>query len=239
LLNERFDDVEFRLEASRNYAAYNRKLLAGRFDFAIANPYQTLQGLERGYRVIGKMADDDQFRGIILVRRDSGIERVEQLRGKRIGFPAPTALAATMLPQWFLQQNGLDVRRDIEALYVGSQESAIMNLYLGNVAAAATWSVPWKALLEERPELGRALTIRWVTTTLTNNSVMARADIPREHVLKVASTLFELNGHARGRGILARMAISAYEPATDESYAPVRRFLARFNREVRPLEVAR
>jgi phosphonate transport system substrate-binding protein len=237
LLNEQFDDVEFRVEASRSYAAYNRKLNAGKFDFAIPNPYQTLQALQHGYRVIGKMADDDRFRGIILVRRDSGITHLAQLKGEKVGFPAPTALAATMMPQWFLHQHGLDVGRDYEALYVGSQESSIMNVYLGNVAAAATWPTPWKVLLEERPELEQALKVRWVTDALPSNAVIVRTDIASAHVLKVAHILFDLNNHERGRKILSRMAISGYVPASDETYEPVRQFLARFSRELRPLAV--
>lgn len=237
LLNEQFDDVEFRVEASRSYAAYNRKLNAGKFDFAIPNPYQTLQALQHGYRVIGKMADDDRFRGIILVRRDSGITHLAQLKGEKVSFPAPTALAATMMPQWFLHQHGLDVGRDYEALYVGSQESSIMNVYLGNVAAAATWATPWKALLEERPELEQALKVRWVTDSLPSNAVIVRSDIPAAHVLKVAHILFDLANHERGRQILSRMGVTGYVPASDQTYAPVRQFLARYSRELRPLAV--
>jgi phosphonate transport system substrate-binding protein len=239
LLGEQFEDVEFRVEASRNYSAYNRKLYDGEFDFAIPNPYQTVQALKHGYRVIGKMADDDRFRGIILVRRDSGIERLEQLRGRKVSFPAPTALAATMMPQWFLHRQGLDVARDYQPVYVGSQESSIMNVYLGNVAAAATWPTPWRGLLAERPELEKALKVRWVTDSLPSNSVMVREDVPRDHVLRVARTLFALSSHERGRRMLENMAITGYVPASDATYESVQRFLERFERELRPLEAER
>lgn len=237
LLGEELDGVTFILEASRNYAAYNEKLYGGKFDFAIPNPYQTVMALRHGYRVIGKMADDDRFRGIILVRRDSGIESVAELKGKTISFPAPTALAGTMMPQWYLQQHGLDVQRDIESLYVGSQESSIMNVYLGNVAAGATWPPPWQALSEERPELQRELRVFRVTESLPNNSVMVNTDVPGEHVLAVARVLFSLQEHERGRALLSRMAITGFVPAGDETYRPVEEFLQKFNREVRPVEV--
>jgi len=236
LASERVDGVEFVLEASRNYAAYNEKLYAGKFDFAIPNPYQTVIALRHGYRVIGKMADDDRFRGIILVRRDSGIDKLSQLKGKKVSFPAPTALAATMMPQMYMQQRGLDVRADIDSVYVGSQESSILNVYLGNVAAGATWPPPWQAMLKERPELEKALKVRWVTDPLPNNSVMVRSDIPAEHALAFAHTLFNLNKSERGRRILDDMAITGFAPASSETYQPVVEFLSRFNREVRPLE---
>ena len=103
------------------------------------------------------MGDDNKFAGIILVRRDSGINKLSDLKGKKVSYPARTALAATMMPQYYFQTHGLDVNRDIENLYVGSQESSIMNVYLGNVAAGATWPMqnPWVPP-EKRPSVTSA-----------------------------------------------------------------------------------
>ena len=47
--------VHFRLEASRNYEAFDKKLYSGHFDFAMPNPYQTVLSLKHGYHVFGKM----------------------------------------------------------------------------------------------------------------------------------------------------------------------------------------
>ena len=102
------------------------------------------------------MGNDEMFRGIILVRKDSGIRKVTDLKGKKVSYPAPTALAATMMPQYYLHTHGIDVNRDIENLYVGSQESSIMNVLRGHVAAGATWSVPWKIFQQENPRDGSA-----------------------------------------------------------------------------------
>ena len=138
-INAAIPGVHLKLEASHNYKKFNKKLYSGHFDFAMPNPYQTILSLKHGYRVFGKMGDDKDFRGIILVRKDSGIRTVSDLKGKKVAYPAPTALAATMMPQYFLFTHGIDVNRDIESLYVGSQESSIMNVVLGHVAAGATW----------------------------------------------------------------------------------------------------
>lgn len=232
-LDRHIPGVDFRVEASRNYAAYNEKLFAGEFHFSLPNPYQTIESLEHGYRVFGKMGDDENFRGIILVRKDSGIEQVSDLKGKAVSYPAPSALAATMLPQYYLYTQGLDVMHDIDNRYVGSQESSIMNVFLGHTAAAATWPPPWRALSRERPELAEQLVVKWQTDPLPNNSLVVREDIPREIVDRVAALLFDLHNHAEGREMLARMELSRFEPASNETYQPVRDFVENFTREVR------
>ncbi|HEY8034769.1 MAG TPA: phosphate/phosphite/phosphonate ABC transporter substrate-binding protein [Methylobacter sp.] len=235
-INANIPEADFTLEASRNYEEFDKKLYSGHFDFAMPNPYQTVNSLKHGYRVFGKMADDDDFRGIILVRRDSGINTVADLKGKAVSYPAPTALAATMMPQYYLHTHGININRDIENRYVGSQESSIINVLRGHVAAGATWPVPWKTFSKENPQLAEQLEVKWQTEPLQNNGWVVRKDLPAELANKFASLLFNLDQHEQGREMLARIPVTRFEPANDDSYGPVQAFIATFIKTVRPLE---
>ncbi|MDD5304584.1 MAG: PhnD/SsuA/transferrin family substrate-binding protein [Elusimicrobia bacterium] len=217
-----------RLEASRSYEEFDKKLYARRFDFALPNPYQTVNALRHGYRVFGKMGDDGSFRGIILVRKDGGIAKVSDLKGKTVSFPAPTALAATMMPLYYLHTHGLDARRDIRRLFSGSQESSMMNVYLRKSAAGATWPPPWEAFQKSNPGFARELVVRWETPPLVNNALVARDDVPEALVDAFAQALFGLHADAEGRRLLAALPLTRFEPAGEETYAPVVAFLRRY-----------
>ena len=234
-LSKNIDGVSFKIEASRNYAAYDKKLYSRKFDFALPNPFQTVNSLKHGYIVFGKMADDENFRGIFLVRKDSNIKEVTDLKGHAVSFPAPTALAATMMPQYYLQQHGLNVMKDIDIKYVGSQESSIMNVMLGNTKAGATWPPPWRALSKERPELAKELMVIWQTSHLPNNSLVVRDDIDKNIVIKVKELLLNLHKNQQEKKWLAKMELSKFEDATNDTYKPVISFLKKFDKEVRPI----
>ncbi|MCK9200018.1 MAG: phosphate/phosphite/phosphonate ABC transporter substrate-binding protein [Gallionella sp.] len=235
-INRHIEGAHFTLEASRNYEEFEKKLYAGQLDFALPNPYQTVNSLKHGYHVFGKMGDDHNFTGIWLVRRDSGIRKVSDLKGKKVSYPAKTALAATMMPQYYLHTHGIDVNKDVENLYVGSQESSIMNVYLGQVAAGATWPIPWMLFQQQQPEKAAQLEKIWETEPLINNGLVARNDMPPELVERVAVLLSTLHENEEGRALLARLPISRFERANDASYDVVRSFLDAFSRKVRPLE---
>ncbi len=233
LIGGRIPQAEFKLEASRNYEEFDKKLYSRHFDLAMPNPYQTVNALQYGYRVFGKMADDQDFCGIILVRKDSGIREVADLKGKAVAYPAKTALAATMLPQYYLQTHGIDVNTDIENLYVGSQESSIMNVLLGKTAAAATWPVPWKSFAAKHPEQAGQLDVKWRTQSLQNNGWVARDDVDDELVNAFAAALFSLQDTEPGRKLLAAVPVSRFEAADAKTYAPVEAFLQQFAATVR------
>ncbi|MBC7956808.1 MAG: phosphate/phosphite/phosphonate ABC transporter substrate-binding protein [Cytophagales bacterium] len=225
--------AQLRLEASANYAAFEDKLKRREAHLALPNPYQALEARQHGYRVFAKMGDDANFRGIILMRKDSRVQHPRDLIGKAVSYPAPTALAATLLPQSFLQQNGVNVEQDLENRYVGTQESSIMNVALGRTAAGTTWPQPWRAFVKEHAQLADQLEVRWTTESLVNNAVVARDDLPPAFVDQLRKALLDLHQSSEGRDILARMELSRFEPATDKSYDVVRTFIERFERQVR------
>ena len=235
-VNTGIPGAHFRLEAARNYEEFDKKLYAGHYDIAMPNPYQTVRAFKYGYRVFAKMGDDAEFRGIILVRKDSSIHEETDLRGKVVAYPAKTALAATMLTQYYLHTHGVDVNFDIENHYVGSQESSILNVLRGHAAAAATWPLPWKAFNIEHPEMAKQLEVKWQTAPLLNNSWVARRDVPQSVVDMFKTQLLSLNETADGRRMLERLPISRFEPATNETYLPVIKFLETFSNDVREIE---
>ncbi|MDO9364764.1 MAG: phosphate/phosphite/phosphonate ABC transporter substrate-binding protein [Methylotenera sp.] len=235
-ININMPEAHFRLEASRNYEEFDKKLYSGYFDFAMPNPYQTVRSLKYGYRIFAKMGNDEDFRGIILVRKDSKIHEVSDLKGKIVSYPALTALAATMMPQYYLHTHGINVNTDIENRYVGSQESSILSVLRGHVAAGATWPTPWKAFRTEHPEQASQLEVKWQTEPLQNNGWVVRNDVSVSIANKFQVLLFDLNQSEDGQRILQRLPITHFEPATDETYQPVLDFLDAFSKQVRKVE---
>ena len=235
-VNGRLAGPRVELEGSRDYQAFEKKMRSRAPAFLMPNPWQTIEAMKVGYHVIAMWGDAEDFRGIILVRRDSGIKTPDALRGKVVSYPSPTALAAAIMPQYFLHGRGLDVRKDIRNLYVGSQESSIMNVVLGQSAAGATWPPPWRLFQKEHPTEAAQLEVAWETPSLVNNSVMARDDVPESVSRVVRQALLDLERTTEGQAVLAGMETARFHPADDATYDVVRQYVARFERDVRPVE---
>ena len=235
-LNQQISDVHFQLEASRDYQAYEAKFRAREPEFLLPNPWHTLEAMKVGYHVIAMAGDAEDFKGIFIVRKDSGIQSPTDLKGKVVSYPSHTALAACIMPQYFLHTHGIDINHDIKNRYVGSQESSIMNAYLGESAAGATWPPPWRLFQKDHPMQAAELKVAWETPSLMNNSVMVRDDLPTAIRDNVRTKLLALAETDNGRAILARMETAEFHPADDSSYDRVRDYVDRFEKTVRPVE---
>jgi phosphonate transport system substrate-binding protein len=235
-LNARLNGAHIILEASRDYANFEEKFRDRKPEFILPNPWQTLQAIKVGYTVIAMAGEPDDFKGIFIVRKDRDIQSPRELNGQSVSYPSPTALAACIMPQYFLHSHGIDVNTDIENRYVGSQESSIMNAYMGLTAAGATWPPPWRAFQTDHPQEASELMVIWETEPLINNSVMVRNDIPIPIAEQVLKLLVELEDATEGISILTGMETAGFIPATNRDYDIVLQYISRFEREVRPVE---
>nr|WP_319490394.1 phosphate/phosphite/phosphonate ABC transporter substrate-binding protein [uncultured Desulfobacter sp.] len=235
-LNRHLDGDQILLEASWDYADYEAKFKEPRISFLLSNPWQTLQGIKNGFEVIAMAGDARDFKGIFIVRKDSPVQTPLDLKGQSVCYPAPTALAACIMPQLFLYRSGLDINTDIENHYVGSQESSIMNVWLRQHPAGATWPPSWRDFQKNFPEKAEQLKVIWETPHLVNNSVMARKSLPQSLKLRIRALLVSLHESPGGDAILSAMETRRFHNADNKSYEEVKSYIDTFEKKVRKVK---
>ncbi|MGQ9837049.1 MAG: phosphate/phosphite/phosphonate ABC transporter substrate-binding protein [Cyanobacteriota bacterium] len=94
-----------------------------------------------GFRPFAMMASSDGSYGYemeIIVRADSDIQSIEDLRGRKLAFTAPTSNSGFKAPSALLQAEfDMIEGRDFEALFSGNHENSILGVVNGDYDAAA------------------------------------------------------------------------------------------------------
>ena len=232
-LGRQIPGTVFDLETANDYADFERKLKERKAGFALPNPYHATLAQDWGYHVIAKMGDDSAFKGIFIVRKDSPIKLPADLKGKVVAYPAPTALAAAMMPQLYLQKHGVDVQTEITNIYVGTHNSSIMNAYLKQSAASVTWPAAWKSFQQSNPAEADDLRVIWETPTLIQNAVIARNDVADELGTTVTRLLTTLGDTDEGRQLLAGIDTTSFVPSRNQDFDVVGRFMKEYNTAVK------
>jgi phosphonate transport system substrate-binding protein len=92
------------LKVERSIPEFEKVLYSGGYDIAYMNPYHYVVSHKRK-NYSAAVRDEKNLIGILVVRKNSGLNDVSMLRGKQFLFPAPDAFAATLLTKYELLKN--------------------------------------------------------------------------------------------------------------------------------------
>ena len=142
-----------------NYALQVDALLAGHIHIAWNSPLAWVDAQRRSDQSCRAVAMRDTDRDRVthlIVRRESGIQRVEDLRGKMVTTGALDSPQATILPLHLLQKHGLMPHQDFNVRrfdilvgkhgdHIGGELEALRSLQKGESDACAVLDLNWKS----------------------------------------------------------------------------------------------
>lgn len=168
----------FNLYLQPSIPEFETELISGRLDFAFANPYHLIMANKSaGY--VPLLADAGLLSGIIVVRKDSKVQRIDNLDGQTLAFPAPNAFAASLLPRALLNKAGVR----IQPQYVKTHSNVYRSILQGDVVAGGGVN---NTLMREPEGLRQQLRVLYETPGFLSHPIVVH---PR--VTEAARTRFQ------------------------------------------------
>jgi len=130
--------------------------------------------------------------GILAVRKDSPLQDVKELDGKKIAFPAPNALGASLL-----MRAELDMLHDVqvEESYVSTHSSAYLNTVLG--AADAAGGVK-STLDSQSDQIKDNLRILYETSRVPPHPIVVHPRVSDEDRMAIQQAILDLAATEEG-----------------------------------------
>lgn len=221
--------VPVRALVASDYAGVIEALRSRRVDLAFVHPVgYVLANREAGCQILvrdvwqGKTAYTARF----YVRKDRGIQRVEDLRGRTVAFVDPASSSGYIYPMVLLMKQGLVRDRDPksffkEALFTGTHEAALQAVLHGRVDAAASFDKAPELHLKD-PVLVAQL--GWVgeTPEIPEAGICARPGVPAEALAKLKRALLAIKAPEYAAVLKEIYGIDGFIEASDADYQPVR-----------------
>lgn len=122
-----------KLRTAPSFEKFADELKNRSFDIAFVQPfdYVDVSGQD-GYLPLA--ARNDILTSHIVVKHDSSLRNLQDLRGKSIGMP-PKVAAVSFLNRLSLKKAGLTPDKDIKLVYLASHQACLQQLMIGTVAA--------------------------------------------------------------------------------------------------------
>ncbi|MFH1176086.1 MAG: phosphate/phosphite/phosphonate ABC transporter substrate-binding protein [Acidobacteriota bacterium] len=126
------------LEVSASYEPTVEKLCGGELAAAYLGPFTYVRAHERcGALPVVRLQTHGKasYQSLIMVRSESGFQKLADLTGTTFGFGAPLSTASHLVPRAMLAAAGLALDRDLRCRYLWHHEKAARAVLLGEVDA--------------------------------------------------------------------------------------------------------
>jgi phosphonate transport system substrate-binding protein len=218
-----------RVTVASDYAAVVEALRNRTADLAWVHPAgYVLANREAKARIVAKNLWHGKatFTSRIYVRKDGGVRRLEELRGKTIAFVDPSSTSGYVYPMVLLIQRGLVKGRDPktffrDVVFAGSHDAGMRALLNGHVDALASFDMAREQYLKDPAERER---ITWVAETepIPEAGIAARDGLDPKTFARVRAALLRIRGPEYVALLKRVYDIDGFEPAEDREYDPVR-----------------
>ncbi|MBN2081252.1 phosphate/phosphite/phosphonate ABC transporter substrate-binding protein [bacterium] len=236
-LLEQDTGLHFKTLGAPSYVGIVEAMAVGKVQVAWLPPMAYVFAHQRnGDEVILKVVRNGKptYRGQIVVMADSGIESLDDLRGKRIAFTDATSASGHYYPSALLREAGIDPETDLEVIYAGGHDAAVLALVKGSVDAACCYDDARSKLIDLGfPDINETTRILAFTPDIPADNVAVIKDLDPELTAKVRQGLLDLAATEEGARVLMELyEIEGLVPAVDSDYEPVRRMAELLDKDI-------
>ncbi len=155
------------------------------------------------------------YRAILVARRDSGIEKLDDLRGRRLAFEDPGSTSAFFVPRLEIQSAGLRlvgiagprVPPPVDGVgyeFSGEELNTAAWVQSGRVDAGALSSDDWRLPERLPPSYKEGLVVFHESGPLPRSLVVVRGDLPAAIKTRVKDVLVRAHDDPDGAAVLAQ-----------------------------------
>lgn len=209
-----------KLRTRPDFEQFVQELQAETYDIAFIQPLDYVWLHKRhGYLPLARR--DAPLQTVIIVRNDSKIENINDLKGKVLAQAAPRA-AVTQIIAAALTKEGIDIDKDVRRSYSNNHFACIEKVLTRDADACGT---ALRALAHwEGVKDARQFRIIYEAPVMPHALFVVHPRVPESERKIILDTILSWPLTEAGRKILSRGELLPFTRATDADYDPVRRF---------------
>lgn len=225
-------DMEVKPFIAADYTGIIEAFRGKKLDAAFLTPASYIMAKqEANVKVILKSQrkGNPYYYGAIIVRSDSGINKLSDLKGKKFSFGDPISTSGHVFPRKILLDNNINPETDFDnVIFSGTHDATVLSVLNKKVDAGATFSDDasgskgsWTRYL--KGDEIKQIKVLAVSDPIPSDNICVSEDLDPKVAEKLSQVIINFGKTEDGRKMMAKLyKFDGYLRATDEDYTSVR-----------------
>ena len=168
--------------------------------------------------------EDEKFRSVFITDTQSGIRKLEDLKGKTLSFGSASSTSGHLMPRSFLLAAKINPDTDLKRIsFSGAHDATVAAVASGKVDAGALNISVWEKLVAEKKVDTGTLKVFFTTPPYYDYNWSVHADLPAATKEKLKAAFLKLNPSTpEGKEILELQRATKFVPTQPENYAGIK-----------------
>lgn len=168
----------------------------------------------------------DSYKSEILVKKDSKIKSLKDLKGKKIALQDVTSTAGYTFPLAMLKNEaGINATKDMKIVNVKGHDQAVISLLNGDVDAAAVFNDARNTVKKDQPNVFKDTRILKLTQAIPNDTISVRPDMDKDFQKKLKKAFIDIAKSKEGHKIISEVySHEGYTETKDSNFDIVREY---------------
>src|ERR1017187_3787400 len=216
------------LYLAKDYGDLRTQMESGAVDIGSFSPFAYVDAMRGGkIRIIAQSIIDGTatYRGIIVVRKDSGLKTVADLQGKRFAFVDPKSASGYVYPRAMLIEKGLNPKTYFEeTIFAGDHNKVITAVLEGRADAGAIYEGALAVAKANGVPIENLVTLA-STDPIPHDAIAVRTGLDEALAKKIQRALVDMDKSEAGRRVIAnsKKKLTGHVIAEDSLFDVVRR----------------
>jgi len=209
-----------------DYAATVEGLTARKLDLVWYGGFTSVQAVRRtngNARRLALRQEDAEFKSVFISRRDSGIKKLDDLKGKTFAFGSVSSTSGHLMPRFFMLQAKLDPTRDLkQAAFSGAHDATALWVESGKVEAGALNFLVWDKLVQQKKIDTGKVDVFYTTPPYADYCWTVRGDLDQGVQDKITAAFLKLDyANPEHKKLLDLHRTRKYIRANDADWKPI------------------
>ena len=164
----------------------------------------------------------DYYRSQIVVKKDSDIKKLKDLKGKKVGLQDADSAAGYIYPLADLQREHIP-KSALRVSQFKNEDQALKTLLDGDIDAVATYDDARVELKKSKPNVYKDTRVIYTSDKIPNDTISVRVDLSDEWRNKIAKAFINVSKKKEGRQLIHDLFDhEGYEKTSEADFKKVR-----------------